>query len=157
MISCYRYKRIQALSVTILNLGPVKVKLWSPTGITLEALPDIFRDYVDPGNKGSRDKGHKAYNSPGIMPRSTSNLLPLSIITGLVNVALTLWGLHREIKGHNQANCQCNYNVITTMKENLYSSSHKDNQNKLYQANYDRIFKKQVPETSKVQRSKDNQ
>ena len=40
------------------------------------------------------------------------------------------------------------------MKQNLYSSSHKDNQNKLYQANYDRIFKKQAPETVKVQRSK---
>ena len=72
-------------------------------------------------------------------------------------MALTLWGLHREIKGHNQANYQCNYNVITTMKENLYSSSHKDNQNKLYQANYDRIFKhnrKQARETLKVKRSK---
>ena len=42
------------------------------------------------------------------------------------------------------------------MKENLYSSSHKDNQNKLYQANYDKTFnndQKQAPETLKVKRS----
>ena len=65
-------------------------------------------------------------------------------------------GRHREIKGHNQANCQCNYNVITTMKQNLYNKAQKAN-SKLYQANYDRIFKhnkKQVRESLKVQRSK---
>jgi len=41
------------------------------------------------------------------------------------------------------------------MKENLYSSSHKDNQNKLYQANYDQTFnndQKPRPESPKVQR-----
>ena len=66
-------------------------------------------------------------------------------------------GRHRETKGHKHANYQCNYNVITAMKQNLYSSSHKDNQNKLYQANYDRIFKhnqKQARESLKVKRSK---
>ena len=65
-------------------------------------------------------------------------------------------GRHREIKGHNQANYQCNYIVITAMKQNLYNKAQKAN-SKLYQANYDRIFKhnrKQARESLKVQRSK---
>jgi len=39
------------------------------------------------------------------------------------------------------------------MKQNLYNKAQKAN-SKLYQANYDRIFKKQARETFKVQRSK---
>ena len=45
------------------------------------------------------------------------------------------------------------------MKENLYNKAQKAN-SKLYQANYDRIFKynpKQAREPRKVKRSKDNQ